>query len=74
MRRVLVVLFVALAMLVVAPSATPQQPEPEPFPCEVFTTGESYATEHVSAEAEDGNIGGEGHIPGSHLGYSQCVR
>ena len=73
MRRVLVVLFVALALLVVAPSATSQQPEPEPFPCEVFTSGASYGQEHVSAEAGDGNIGGDGHIPGAHLGFSQCM-
>jgi hypothetical protein len=73
MRRVLAILFVVLACLVVAPSASPQPPEPEPFPCEVFTTGQSFGQEHVSAEAKDRNIGGEGHIPGSHRGYSQCV-
>jgi hypothetical protein len=73
MRRALVVLFVALALLVVAPSATSRQPEPEPFPCEVFATGESFGTEHISTEAMAGNLGAGGHPVGAHLGFAQCV-
>jgi hypothetical protein len=71
-RRVLVVLLVALVALVVAPSAVPQQPEPVPLNCEVFATGQSYGTEHVAPAAIAGAFP-EDHVPGQHVGFSTCV-
>jgi hypothetical protein len=73
MRRFLAVLFVVLACLVVAPSAAPQPPPPEPFPCAVFSTGQAYGKGHVSPMAQGGGIGGGAHVPGHHRGFSQCV-
>jgi hypothetical protein len=72
MRRVLAVLFVVLACLVVAPSAAPQPPTVEPFPCAVFSTGASYGQDHVAPLARAGAIG-HVHKPGPHRGFSQCV-
>ena len=70
MRQVLVVLVTVLAVLALAPTAAPAR-EPEPFPCESFTTGRSYGYEHVRAAAQAGILGHE-HKPGMHAGYSQC--
>ena len=71
MRRLFVALLAWLTVAVFAPSATPQVPEPEPF-CEMFPTGQSYGLEHVAPAARAGIVGHE-HIPGTHLGFSQCV-
>ncbi len=73
MRRVLVVLFVVLASLVVAPMATPQLPDADPFPCADISTGVVFGTAHVSEEAMAGNLGAGGHSVGGHLGFAQCV-
>lgn len=35
-------------------------------------TGRNYATHHISAMAKEGLLGGDGHIPGSHQGFSAC--
>ena len=72
MRRVLALLVVALACLVVAPSAAPQPPPAEPFPCEMFSSGASYGQDHVAPAARAGIVGHE-HKPGHHRGFSQCV-
>jgi hypothetical protein len=72
MRRFLAVLFVVLACLVVAPSAAPQPPPVETFPCAVFSTGASYGQDHVAPAAQAGIVGHE-HKPGFHRGFSQCV-
>ena len=73
MRRVLVVLFVVLAGLLVAPTAAPQPPPTMAFPCAAFPTGQSFGKGHVREEAQAGTIPAE-HTPGMHRGYSQCAR
>ena len=73
MRRVLVVLLVALTALLVTPSAISQQPVPDPFPCGDITTGVAFGLGHVSDEAMAGHLGVGGHSVGGHLGFSQCV-
>jgi hypothetical protein len=73
MRRVLVVLFVVLASLVVAPAATPQLPDADPFPCADLSTGQAFGTAHISDEAMAGHLGAGGHSVGGHLGFAQCV-
>lgn len=35
-------------------------------------TGRNYATHHISTMAKEGLLGGAGHIPGSHQGFSAC--
>ena len=35
-------------------------------------TGRSYAAHHISAMAKEGSLGGDGHVPGSHQGFSAC--
>lgn len=35
-------------------------------------TGRNYAAHHISAMAKEGLLGGDGHIPGSHRGFSAC--
>lgn len=35
-------------------------------------TGQNYATHHISAMAKKGLLGGDGHIPGDHQGFSAC--
>ena len=72
MRRVLVVLLVALTALLVAPSATTQPPEVMPFDCVEYATGFEYGTEHVSPAAQAGLLP-EDHSPGMHRGFAQCV-
>lgn len=72
MRRVLVVLLVALTALLVAPSATTQVPEVMPFPCELVATGEAFGTVHIVGDVELDQIP-EVHTPGMHRGFSQCV-
>jgi len=72
MKRVFAVLFVVLACLVVAPSATPKQPDVMPFPCDAFGTGASYGTGHIAPAARAGLLP-EDHTPGMHRGFSQCV-
>lgn len=72
MRRVLVVLLVALVALVVAPSAVPQQPDVMPFPCKVVATGQAFGTVHIRGDVQAGIIPEE-HTPGMHRGFSQCV-
>lgn len=32
-----------------------------------------YGIHHISAMAKQGMIGGDGHVPGSHQGYSLCL-
>ncbi len=47
-------------------------------PCDGDGTGRSYAKHHISAQAGIGNghigtLGGDGHIPGIHMGFSACL-
>lgn len=35
-------------------------------------SGREYAAHHISAFAKAGLLGGDGHIPGSHQGFSVC--
>jgi hypothetical protein len=72
MRRVLIVLLVALVALVVAPSAVTQQPDVMPFPCEAVATGEAFGTVHIVGDVQAGIIPEE-HTPGMHRGFAQCV-
>lgn len=32
-----------------------------------------YATHHIVAAAHEGALGNDGHIPGTHMGYSVCL-
>ena len=72
MKRVLVVLLVALAALVVAPSAVPQQPPVMHFPCDLVLTGHDFGFGHVRGDVQNDQIP-EVHTPGMHRGYSQCA-
>lgn len=36
-------------------------------------SGREYAAHHISALAKTGDIGGGGHVPGSHQGFSLCL-
>ena len=58
MRRTLVLLVTALAVLVIAPSASPQPPKV----CGSLT-GRDYAHKHIVPETP-------GHVPGTHRGCS----
>jgi hypothetical protein len=35
-------------------------------------SGRDYAQHHIRPNAEDGNLGNEGHKPGHHQGFSTC--
>jgi hypothetical protein len=72
MRRVLLVLLVALVALVLTPSAVTQQPDVMEFPCDLVSTGQAYGTVHIVGDVQAGIIPEE-HTPGMHRGFSQCV-
>jgi hypothetical protein len=35
-------------------------------------SGVEYATHHISAMAQEGLLGDDGHVPGTHHGFSAC--
>lgn len=73
MRRVLVFAFL-LALMVVLAVASVAVADHNVGPCN--DSGEpgnsDYAQHHIVPAAQDGDLGGDGHIPGSHQGYSAC--
>ena len=75
MRRIVVMCAVILGVMVSAVPAARAQGAP---PCndadgDGSPSGREYATHHISAMAKEGMIGGGGHIPGSHQGFSLCL-
>ncbi len=70
MRRLLIVLLVLLIALV---SVVPVFAHGAP-PCN--DSGEpgnsDYAKHHIAFLAKTGGIGGDGHVPGTHQGFSLC--
>lgn len=71
MRKVVVIVLVILvALLAVAPALAHTAP-----PCN--DSGEpgnsDYAQHHIKALATEGLLGGDGHVPGAHHGYSLCI-
>jgi hypothetical protein len=71
MRRLLIVLLVLLIALV---SVVPVFAHGAP-PCN--DSGEpgnsDYAKHHISFLAKQGLLGNDGHVPGSHQGFSLCL-
>ena len=70
-----VITLITVAMLVLA-YAVPASAHTAP-PCNDANgdgnpSGNEYATHHISAKAKLGEIGGNGHVPGSHKGFSLC--
>ena len=74
MRRIIVVSTLVLAVMASAvPTAGAQAPPCNDTDGDGAPSGHEYATHHVSALATEGMIGGGGHIPGSHQGFSLCL-
>ena len=69
-RRLIVVLLVLIvALMLVVPAFAHSAP-----PCnDSGDPGNSdYAQHHISALAKIGGLGADGHIPGTHQGFSVC--
>ena len=71
MMKKRIVIFIAVAMLVLA-YALPASAADSTGPCNGEKTGREYAEHHISAFAKAGNLGNDGHKPGSHKGFSVC--
>jgi len=65
--------FIVLAMLVMVMTMVFAIPaSADNSPCS--GDGKHYAQHHISFLAQDGNIGGDGHVPGkAHQGFSTCL-
>ena len=63
-----IVTFVVVLMLVLV-YAAPAAAAP---PCNGDETGREYAANHISPLAKAGALGNDGHVPGTHHGFSTC--
>jgi hypothetical protein len=73
-RRIVVLSTLVLAVMASpVPTAGAQAPPCNDTDGDGAPSGREYATHHVSAMAREGMIGGGGHIPGSHQGFSLCL-
>ena len=75
MRRYIFVSFLLALVLIVglAPGALAQAAPPcNDTDGDGSPSGREYATHHIVVLAEGGMLGGDGHIPGSHRGFSAC--
>lgn len=73
MRRLAVLAVVVAGALIGAPASVGQIPGHEGDPCasnETHVGHSAYALHHVAVEAQEGNLGAGGHIPGEHQGYA----
>jgi len=73
MRKSLAILIATMALLLA--SAVPVSAH---APCNDVNedgspSGREYAEFHVAEMAKLGNIGGDGHVPGTHRGFSLCL-
>jgi len=75
MRRVVTVCLLVIVVLALwVPAASAQLAGPcDDSDGDGLPSGREYAQHHISAFAKAGMLGGEGHIPGSHQGFSVCL-
>jgi hypothetical protein len=75
MRRFVVVFLLVIAVLAFGvPAASAHLAGPcDDSDGDGMPSGREYAEHHISAFAQAGMLGGEGHIPGSHQGFSACL-
>lgn len=72
MKRFCVVTLSAVVLSLATAGSAAAQPA---GPCDDFgDPGNSdYARHHIVALAQEGALGHDGHVPGSHHGYSLCI-
>ena len=63
--------FIVLALLVMVMAMVFAIPASAAGPCD--GDGAAYGQDHISDRATSGNIGPDGHIPGSHEGFAKCL-
>lgn len=74
MRKLVTIAATAAALVLGSAGAAMAHPAP---PCndadgDGSPSGREYAAHHISAMAKMGAIGGGGHVPGTHQGFSLC--
>lgn len=69
-RRIALIVVGVLTAMTIATSASAAHLA---GPCNGDNTGRDYAQHHISSFAKAGLLGHEGHIPGSHRGFSICL-
>ena len=66
-KRIAVILVTVMATMALAMGASAEAPQ---GPCD--GDGKAYGTHHIAFQAKTGGIGGDGHVPGTHQGFSVC--
>jgi hypothetical protein len=73
MRKILIIVLVlVIALVIVVPVlAHPAGPCNSPNE-DVPPSGRNYAKHHIKPLATEGLLGADGHVPGTHQGFSVC--
>jgi hypothetical protein len=71
-KLVLVLLIVVFVLSLAAPAFAHTAPPCNDTDGDGSPSGKEYAAHHISALAKEGNLGADGHKPGSHRGFSLC--
>ena len=71
-KAMIVVLIVMVALVAVLPVAAHSAPPCNDTDGDGSPSGYEYAQHHIRPNAQAGNLGADGHIPGSHQGFSVC--
>lgn len=71
-RRLATILVAVMTTMALAVSASAEH---NVGPCNAVSEpgNSAYAKHHISALATEGGIGGNGHVPGTHRGFSACL-
>ena len=72
MMKKRIITFIVVAMLVLVYALPVSAHNPGPCNDSGEPGNSDYATHHIADAAKGGNIGGDGHVPGAHQGFSFC--
>ncbi len=71
-KVVLIALVLIVALVAVLPAAAHSAPPCNDTDGDGSPSGREYAEHHISELAKQGKLGNDGHVPGSHQGFSLC--
>ncbi len=69
MKKLIVIVLLLILLMMTATTAFAHTTGP----CNGDKTGQEYAEHHIVEFAKAGNLGNDGHKPGSHKGFSVCL-
>lgn len=72
-KLMVLVLVVVIALVAAVPAFAHTAPPCNDADGDGSPSGAEYAAHHISALAQEGGLGNDGHKPGAHQGFSLCL-